>query len=111
LAPSEKITWYIYNLRQQIKKAKDQPNIKLSRFYTACYMLLNKATKKDYMGAFAVTIHGIEPHIKAYLDAYDDYNKISLQAIADRLAEALAEYLHAKSKKRVLGLCKRRSIK
>ncbi|MFX5747629.1 vitamin B12 dependent-methionine synthase activation domain-containing protein, partial [Acinetobacter baumannii] len=48
----------------------------------------------DFLGAFAVTIHGIEPHIKAFEANHDDYNKIMLQALADRLAEAFAEYLH-----------------
>jgi 5-methyltetrahydrofolate--homocysteine methyltransferase len=48
----------------------------------------------DYIGAFAVTIHGIEPHIKKMEAAHDDYNKIMLQALADRLAEAFAEALH-----------------
>jgi 5-methyltetrahydrofolate--homocysteine methyltransferase len=101
--PSEKIT--LQNLRQQIKKAKDQPNLSIADFIQPA--TFNKqGTKKDYMGAFAVTIHGIEPHIKAYLDAYDDYNKISLQAIADRLAESLAEYLHARVRKEFWGYVK-----
>jgi 5-methyltetrahydrofolate--homocysteine methyltransferase len=48
----------------------------------------------DFIGAFAVTIHGIEEHIKNFEAQHDDYNKIILQALADRLAEALAELLH-----------------
>lgn len=78
-------------LRQQIQKAADQPNLSLADFIAP-----ESNSKKDHIGAFAVTIHGIEKHIKAFEAAYDDYNKIMLQALADRLAEALAEYLHLK---------------
>jgi very-short-patch-repair endonuclease len=57
----------------------------------------------DFIGAFAVTIHGIEPHIKAFEAQHDDYNKIMLQALADRLAEAFAEYLHYKTRTELWG--------
>ncbi len=57
----------------------------------------------DFLGAFAVTIHGIEPHIKAFEAQHDDYNKIMLQALADRLAEAFAEYLHEKTRREYWG--------
>ena len=57
----------------------------------------------DYLGAFAVTIHGIEPHIKRFADDFDDYNKIILQALADRLVEAFAELLHEKTRKEFWG--------
>ncbi len=60
----------------------------------------------DYLGAFAVTIHGIEPHIKNFEANLDDYNKIMLQALADRLAEAFAEYLHEKTRKEFWGYVK-----
>jgi len=76
-------------LRQQIQKAVGQPNVSLADFIKPA-----EHGETDYLGAFAVTIHGIEPHIKAFEAAHDDYNKIMLQALADRLAEALAEYLH-----------------
>jgi 5-methyltetrahydrofolate--homocysteine methyltransferase len=62
-----------------------------------------KENKKDFIGAFAVTIHGIEKHIKQFEENLDDYNKIILQALADRLAEAFAEYLHAKTRKEYWG--------
>ena len=61
------------------------------------------AGSSDHLGAFAVTIHGIEEHIKAFEDAHDDYNKIMLQALADRFAEAFAEYLHEKTRKEYWG--------
>ncbi len=57
----------------------------------------------DYIGAFAVSIHGIEPHIKRFEEEYDDYNKIMLQALADRLAEAFAELLHEQTRKEFWG--------
>jgi len=57
----------------------------------------------DFLGAFAVTIHGIEPHLKAFEAQHDDYNKIMLQALADRLAEAFAEYLHEKTRREYWG--------
>jgi 5-methyltetrahydrofolate--homocysteine methyltransferase len=57
----------------------------------------------DYIGAFAVTIEGIEPHIKKFETAFDDYNKIILQALADRLAEAFAELLHKKTRQEYWG--------
>ena len=85
-------------LRQQVKKAAGQPNYSLSDFI--------HPSKKDYLGAFSVTIHGIEPHIKNFETNLDDYNKIMLQALADRLAEAFAEYLHAKTRTDYWGYVK-----
>ena len=79
-------------LRQQIKKAPGQPNISLADF------IKKEGTGIDYIGAFSVTIEGIEPHIKRLEDQLDDYNKIILQALADRLAEAFAELLHKKTR-------------
>nr|MBA4167815.1 cobalamin B12-binding domain-containing protein [Chitinophagaceae bacterium] len=76
-------------LRQQIKKAGGQPNVSLADFIAPAEEGIT-----DHIGAFAVTIHGIEEHIKRFESQHDDYNKISLQALADRLAEALAERMH-----------------
>jgi 5-methyltetrahydrofolate--homocysteine methyltransferase len=61
------------------------------------------AAGADFMGAFSVTIEGIEPHIKKFDDAQDDYNKIILQALADRFAEAFAEVLHKKTRTEYWG--------
>lgn len=55
------------------------------------------------MGAFAVSIHGIEPHLQRFIDQMDDYNKIILQALADRLAEAFAETMHERVRKEFWG--------
>ncbi|MEO6253796.1 MAG: vitamin B12 dependent-methionine synthase activation domain-containing protein [Ferruginibacter sp.] len=57
----------------------------------------------DYMGAFSVTIQGIDKHIKSFEANHDDYNKIILQALADRLAEAFAELLHKKTRTEYWG--------
>jgi 5-methyltetrahydrofolate--homocysteine methyltransferase len=76
-------------LRQQSKKAGGQPNFSLADFIAPAEEAL-----PDHIGAFAVTIHGIEKHIKQFESQHDDYNKIILQALADRFAEAFAEKLH-----------------
>ncbi|WP_462263126.1 methionine synthase [Ferruginibacter sp.] len=85
-------------LRQQIKKAAGQPNLSL-----ADYIAPAEKNYQDYIGAFAVTIEGIEPHIKKFEAGHDDYNKIILQALADRLAEAFAELLHKKTRQEYWG--------
>ena len=85
-------------LRQQIKKAAGQPNLSLADFIAPA-----EINYQDYIGAFSVTISGIEPHIKKFETALDDYNKIILQALADRLAEAFAELLHKKTRTQYWG--------
>lgn len=89
-------------LRQQIKKAEGQPNLSLADFI--------HPTESDYMGAFSVTIEGIEKHIKRFEDNLDDYNKIILQALADRLAEAFAELLHQKTRIEYWGYAKEEQL-
>ena len=83
----------LHFLRQQTLKADGQPNYCLSDFIAA--------DQPDHMGAFAVSIHGIEPHIARYEAEHDDYRKIMLQALADRLAEAFAECLHQKVRREI----------
>ena len=85
-------------LRQQIKKAADQPNISLCDFIAPA-----ETGKDDHIGAFVVTMEGIEPHLKRFEAAHDDYNKIMLQALADRLAEAFTELLHERVRKEYWG--------
>lgn len=92
-------------LRQQVKKAADQPNLSLADF------IASKASgKKDFIGAFAVTLHGIEKHITYFEVNHDDYNKIMLQALADRFAEAFAEVLHLKVRKEYWGYDKEEQL-
>jgi 5-methyltetrahydrofolate--homocysteine methyltransferase len=86
------------SLRQQNKKAAGQPNFSLADFVKP-----DANGGNDYMGAFSVTIHGIEPHIKKFVENHDDYNKIMLQVLADRLAEAFAELLHERVRKEFWG--------
>ncbi len=82
-------------LRQQVKKAEGQPDFSLADFIKPCSVPgADGRHVPDYMGAFAVGIHGIEPHLQRFVADHDDYNKIMLQALADRLAEAFAEVLH-----------------
>jgi 5-methyltetrahydrofolate--homocysteine methyltransferase len=78
-------------LRQQIKKAAGQPAFSLADFIAP-----ESAGVRDYMGAFAVSISGIEPHLERFIKEHDDYNKILLQGISDRLVESFAECLHHK---------------
>lgn len=85
-------------LRQQIKKAAGQPNLSLADFIAPAQLDI-----QDHLGAFAVTIEGIDTHIKRFEGAHDDYNKIILQALADRLAEAFAELLHERTRKEFWG--------
>jgi len=96
-------------LRQQIKKAPGQPEFSLADFIKP-YTFGGEHEVKDYMGAFAVSIHGIEPHLKRFMDDHDDYNKILLQAIADRLAEAFAEALHKRVRTEFWGYEKNEQI-
>ena len=83
------------HLRQQIKKAAGQPNLSLADFVSPVC--------NDYIGAFAVSLAGIEPHLARFAETHDDYNKIMLQALADRLAEAFAEALHLRTRREFWG--------
>ena len=77
-------------LRQQLQKRAGEPNLALSDF-----IMPKTMNKIDYMGAFCVTTgFGTDALAKKYESANDDYNAIMIKALADRLAEAFAEYLH-----------------
>ncbi len=73
-------------LRQQIRKREGRANMCLADFISP---------SADWIGGFAVGIHGIDPHIARFKAEHDDYRDILLKALADRLAEAFAEKLHA----------------
>ncbi|PPU02842.1 methionine synthase [Xanthomonas arboricola] len=80
----------LHFLRQQVDKPVDRPD-----FCLADFIAPKSSGKQDWIGAFAVTAGiGIEPHVARFETAHDDYNAILLKALADRLAEALAERLH-----------------
>ncbi|WP_405295971.1 methionine synthase [Algibacter sp. Ld11] len=78
-------------LRQQLKKREGIPNHALSDFIAP-----KESGRTDYMGAFCVAIFGAQELADSYRAKDDDYNGIMAQAIADRFAEAFAEYLHKK---------------
>jgi len=84
------LTWR--NLRQQNQRPSGKPNYCLSDFIAPA-----DSSVGDYIGAFAVTAGlGIEKKLAEFEAKKDDYNAIMLKAIADRLAEAFAEWLHRK---------------
>jgi 5-methyltetrahydrofolate--homocysteine methyltransferase len=72
-------------LRQQFKKSRGRASFCLADFIDPA---------GDWLGGFAVGIHGIEPHLARFQAAHDDYSDILLKALADRFAEAFAERLH-----------------
>ncbi len=85
-----KIQTVFHCLRQQISKEGSLPQYSLSDFIAPI-----DSGKADYLGGFAVTTgHEVEEAAQAYTRENDDYNAIMIKALADRLAEAFAEYLH-----------------
>jgi 5-methyltetrahydrofolate--homocysteine methyltransferase len=83
------------HLRQQRSKPDGQSHDCLSDFIAP-----QDSGIDDYIGAFALTAGiGIDEHVKRFEAAHDDYSSILLKALADRLAEALAEYLHERVRK------------
>ncbi len=99
----ESVAFTYYGLRQQgvrpIVDGVQRPNQCLADF------IAPKASGiKDYIGMFAVTSGlGIEKYEKRFEDAHDDYSSIMLKSLADRLAEAFAEYLHERVRKDLWG--------
>ena len=86
-------------LRQQSQKTKGAPNIALADFIAP-----KESNKQDYIGAFCVsTGFGVDEIAAKYHKELDDYNSIMIKALADRLAEAFAEYLHLKVRKEYWG--------
>jgi len=89
----------LHFLRQQVDKPVDRPD-----FCLADFIAPKDSGKQDWMGAFAVTAGlGIEPHIARFQADHDDYNAILLKALADRLAETLAERIHQHVRKELWG--------
>ncbi|AMJ55436.1 MULTISPECIES: methionine synthase [Stenotrophomonas] len=80
----------LHFLRQQVDKPAERPDFCLADFIAPA-----DSGKQDWIGAFAVTAGiGIDAHVARYEADHDDYNAILLKALADRLAEAMAERLH-----------------
>jgi 5-methyltetrahydrofolate--homocysteine methyltransferase len=96
--PEEEIEQFNH-LRQQGKKGSNIPNLSIADFIAP-----KSSGKIDYIGGFAVTAGlGIEKHLERFQAQHDDYNGILLKALADRLAEAFAEYLHEQVRKEFWG--------
>ncbi|WP_413999430.1 methionine synthase [Flavobacterium sp. W1B] len=86
-------------LRQQSQKTKGAPNIALSDFIAP-----KDSGKTDYMGAFCITTgFGVDEWAAEFEKDLDDYNSIMVKALADRFAEAFAEYLHERIRKDIWG--------
>jgi 5-methyltetrahydrofolate--homocysteine methyltransferase len=90
----QQVAFTYYGMRQQTEKpvidGVPRPNQCLADFIAP-----KSSGVQDYIGMFAVTAGlGIEKHLKRFEDAHDDFNAIMLKSLADRLAEAFAEYLH-----------------
>ena len=89
----------LHLLRQQKSLADNLPNACLADFVAP-----HDSGLRDYLGAFVVTAGpGIDSHVAAFERDLDDYSAILLKALADRLAEACAEYLHAEVRRRYWG--------
>ena len=128
------------SLRQQLKKAIGQPSYSLADFIKPAQVvsgptpseseIFDTTTKApsqgevderpgggapsqaavDYMGAFAVTIHGARKHIDQFASQHDEYNKILVQILADRFVEAFAECLHQLTRKEYWGYEKNETL-
>ncbi|NRQ43814.1 methionine synthase [Rheinheimera sp. YQF-2] len=89
----------LYNLRQQLQLRNNAPNCSLADFIAPV-----DSDIKDYIGGFAVsTGFGADEFAAKFAAEHDDYNSIMVKALADRLAEALAEYLHLKVRREYWG--------
>jgi 5-methyltetrahydrofolate--homocysteine methyltransferase len=82
-------------LRQQVKKREGRANMCLADFISP--------DGEDWIGGFALGIHGLEPHLERFKRTVNDYDDILLKALADRLAESFAEVLHAEVRQRLWG--------
>ena len=93
-------------LRQQLKKREGVPNMALADFIAP-----KETEKQDYIGAFCVsTGFGTEELAKKFEADNDDYNSIMIKALADRLAEAFAEYLHEEVRTKHWGYAKNEEL-
>ncbi|MGH8146023.1 MAG: methionine synthase [Rhodanobacteraceae bacterium] len=89
----------LHHLRQQADKPVERPNLCLADFIAP-----KETGVPDWIGGFAVTAGlGIEEHLERFRKDNDDYSAIILKALADRFAEALAEYMHCEVRKKYWG--------
>jgi 5-methyltetrahydrofolate--homocysteine methyltransferase len=96
----------LHHLRQQIDKPNGQPNLSL-----ADYIAPESSGVADYIGAFAVTAGiGADELAQRFVAANDDYSAIMVKALADRLAESLAEHLHRRVRREFWGYAPEESL-
>jgi 5-methyltetrahydrofolate--homocysteine methyltransferase len=96
----------LHFLRQQVDKPVERPD-----FCLADFIAPKTSGKQDWIGMFAVTAGiGIDAHVARFEADHDDYNAILLKALADRLAEALAERLHLRVRKEFWGYMPEESL-
>jgi 5-methyltetrahydrofolate--homocysteine methyltransferase len=89
----------LHHLRQQTEKPDEKPNLSL-----ADYIAPLESGVADYIGGFCVTTgHGVEEKAREFQGNHDDYSSIMLKALADRLAESFAEYMHRLVRKELWG--------
>jgi 5-methyltetrahydrofolate--homocysteine methyltransferase len=89
----------LHQLRQQTEKPNGSPNASLADFIAPA-----RSGKEDYIGGFCVTTgHGVSELARQFEAEHDDYSSIMLKALADRLAESFAEYMHRLVRKELWG--------
>jgi 5-methyltetrahydrofolate--homocysteine methyltransferase len=93
---SQKLATF-YFLRQQMQKPTGQFNHSLADFVSP-QSGFHDPQSEDYLGGFAVSIHGADELAEEFKRQHDDYSAIMTKALADRLAEAFAEYLHKQTR-------------
>ena len=95
----QEVAYRLVHLRQQRAKAEGHPQSCLADFVAP-----SGSGQADYIGGFAVTAGiGIDEHVERFEKEHDDYSSIVLKALADRLAEALAEYMHERARQEFWG--------
>ena len=89
----------IHTLRQQLRRDRDRPNLALADFIAP-----KDSGIGDFIGAFAITTGTeVDARAKHFEQSHDDYSAIMLKALADRLAEALAEFMHERTRRSLWG--------
>ena len=89
----------LHHMRQQMEKRTGEPNLSLADFIAPA-----DSGVADYLGGFCVTTgHGVDTLAAEFEAAHDDYHSIMLKALADRLAESFAEYLHKQVRRSLWG--------
>ncbi len=107
---SEVLTVF-HTLRQQAEKRQGVKNLALSDFIAPRSSGVGSSGVADYIGGFAVTAGiGADELAEQYVSKLDDYNGIMVKALADRLAEAFAEYLHREVRRNYWGYAVEESL-